>query len=199
MLLKKSFYLYMENYYNILNLDRTASMDDINKSYTHLMEYENNDQKINLIKKAYDTLSDYHKRKKYDDMLDFPLGNFINSLMPNFSPEYKSLAIKNNTNSNTSSNTSKSYFYQERVVQNIIDENGKKVLKEEHYINDNGKENTKKFKKILNEPIQLKQKQLEPIQLDLTVSPLDEEPQHIMEAIRMQPKTRRYKIIKYKN
>jgi hypothetical protein len=43
------------------------------------------------------------------------------------------------------------YFYEEKIEQNIVNENGKTKIKQKHYINDNGKENTKCFEKILND------------------------------------------------
>ena len=71
-----------KNYYDILNLQRGASSDEIKKSYRKLVRKYHPDvskeadaadqmQQINL---AYETLNDAAKRAEYDQMLDNPHG-----------------------------------------------------------------------------------------------------------------------------
>ncbi len=64
-----------KNFYEILEVSRSSSADEIKKSYRRLaMKYHpdrtNNDkikeEKFKIIKKAYETLSDEYKRKEYD-------------------------------------------------------------------------------------------------------------------------------------
>jgi len=52
-----------------------------------------------------------------------------------------------NSNSIKSKNT---YYFEEKIEQNIVNQNGNTKIKQKHYINDNGKENTKCFEKILD-------------------------------------------------
>lgn len=70
-----------ENYYNILEVSETASLDEIKKSYRKLsMMYhpdknKNNPEatsKFQKISEAYETLGDIDKRKEYDAMRNNP-------------------------------------------------------------------------------------------------------------------------------
>lgn len=67
------------NYYEILEVDKSASADDIKKSYRKLaMKYhpdrnngdKNAEEKIKLINEAYNTLSDPDKKSQYDYSLN---------------------------------------------------------------------------------------------------------------------------------
>ena len=68
----------MENYYNILNITNTASMEDITIAYkNHIERYkglpfltESMKEEVKKYKKALYILSDYHKRKSYDNYLE---------------------------------------------------------------------------------------------------------------------------------
>ena len=117
----------MKNYYEILEVDKHASQEIIEKAYKTLVkkyhpdlqpdekkiEYE---QKIKLINDAYDTLSDSNKRILYDKQLE---NNFIevekyNSILgENIRLKKELNNIKNNINSfnnyeNNSSNLNNS-------------------------------------------------------------------------------------------
>ena len=61
------------DYYNILEIDKNASSDDIKSAYKKLaLKYHpdknnGNDDKFKSISEAYSTLSDPQKRKQYDN------------------------------------------------------------------------------------------------------------------------------------
>lgn len=62
----------MNDYYNILGVDRTASTDDIKKAYRKLASLHHPDKggdtlKFQEIQAAYAVLSDPHKRQQYDN------------------------------------------------------------------------------------------------------------------------------------
>ena len=67
----------MTNYYELLKLDKNASMDEIKKSYKKLaLKYhpdrnkdniEENEKKFKKITEAYEVLSDPKKRQEYDN------------------------------------------------------------------------------------------------------------------------------------
>jgi len=69
----------MKNYYEILGVQRSATLEEIKKVYKKLAKKYHPDlnpgnkeaeQKFIEIKEAYDTLSDESKRKSYDAKLD---------------------------------------------------------------------------------------------------------------------------------
>lgn len=69
----------MKNYYEILGVQRSATLEEIKKVYKKLAKKYHPDlnpgnkeaeQKFIEIKEAYDTLSDENKRKSYDAKLD---------------------------------------------------------------------------------------------------------------------------------
>lgn len=67
-----------KNYYKILNLDQQDSIDTIKTKLKKIYSKINNDDpnritKIKIIKEAYDILTDYHKRRVYDDSILDPL------------------------------------------------------------------------------------------------------------------------------
>jgi DnaJ-class molecular chaperone len=77
-----------ENYYNILDIPETASLDEIKKSYRKLsMLYhpdknKNNPEatsKFQKISEAYETLGDIDKRKEYDAMRNNPFIKMMHS------------------------------------------------------------------------------------------------------------------------
>lgn len=71
-----------KNYYDILNLQRGASSDEIKKSYRKLVRKYHPDvskeadaaDKMQQLNLAYETLNDATKRAEYDQMLDNPQG-----------------------------------------------------------------------------------------------------------------------------
>ncbi len=69
----------MKNYYEVLGVQRNATLEEIKKVYKKLAKKYHPDlnqgnkeaeQKFIEIKEAYDTLSDESKRKSYDSKLD---------------------------------------------------------------------------------------------------------------------------------
>jgi curved DNA-binding protein len=63
----------MDNYYDILEVPKNASEDDIKKSYRRLSKKyhpdinNGNDEKFKQINEAYSVLSDFTKRRQYDN------------------------------------------------------------------------------------------------------------------------------------
>lgn len=109
------------NYYKILKITPSATTQEIQNSYNLLIKYELNKEKINLLNKAYDILSDYHKRRNYDDILHnhIFLNNFTNNI------------IQDNNNSN-------SFFFEQIISQNTINNNGDVNTIKKIYTNNNG-------------------------------------------------------------
>lgn len=54
-------------YYKILNIDPSSSMDQIIKSYQEISSKINDEEYMRDVEKAYQTLSDYHSRRIYDN------------------------------------------------------------------------------------------------------------------------------------
>ena len=57
----------MSNYYEIIGLNKLASTEEIIKQYTLLKEQNKSNEKI---EEAFFILTDYHRRKKYDNILE---------------------------------------------------------------------------------------------------------------------------------
>ena len=57
----------MSNYYEIIGLNKLASTEEIIKQYALLKELNKLNEKI---EEAFFVLTDYHRRKKYDSILD---------------------------------------------------------------------------------------------------------------------------------
>jgi curved DNA-binding protein CbpA len=57
----------MSNYYEIIGLNKLASTEEIIKQYTLLKELNKLNEKI---EEAFIVLTDYHRRKKYDNILE---------------------------------------------------------------------------------------------------------------------------------
>jgi DnaJ-class molecular chaperone len=57
----------MSNYYEIIGLNKLASTDEIIKQYNLLKEQNKSNEKI---EEAFFILTDYHRRKKYDNILE---------------------------------------------------------------------------------------------------------------------------------
>ena len=55
------------SYYSILNLDPLSSMTEIKNAYDKIKLSITDNDKINEIEKAYQTLSNYHSRRMYDN------------------------------------------------------------------------------------------------------------------------------------
>ena len=54
-------------YYKILNIDPSSSMDQIIKSYEEISSKINDEEYMRDVEKAYQTLSNYHSRRIYDN------------------------------------------------------------------------------------------------------------------------------------
>lgn len=64
----------MENYYDILQVDRNASEEEIKKAYARLLRKHNPEkdpENFKKIREAYETLSNKERRANYDFMLDY--------------------------------------------------------------------------------------------------------------------------------
>ena len=57
----------MSNYYEIIGLNKLASTEEIIKQYTLLKEQNKSNEKV---EEAFFILTDYHRRKKYDNILE---------------------------------------------------------------------------------------------------------------------------------
>ena len=57
------------NYYSVLDIVPTASMEDIKNVYNEKLNNCLNEDDRNLLNKAYETLIDYNSRRKYDNSL----------------------------------------------------------------------------------------------------------------------------------
>ena len=68
----------IKNLYEILNLTNDASTKEIEEKYFFRKQSSKNKEEENLLEHAYSVLTDYHKRRKYDDNLKKKLDNFIN-------------------------------------------------------------------------------------------------------------------------
>ena len=55
------------SYYKVLNVDPLSSMADIGKAYDKIKSSLEDKEKMNEIEKAYQTLSNYHSRRMYDN------------------------------------------------------------------------------------------------------------------------------------
>jgi hypothetical protein len=97
-------------------------MDEIKSSYNSLIKNETDLHKITLLNKAYSILSDYHKRRLYDDKLETQF------LFDMFTP----LTI------NINNKNVKPYFYEQVISQNTINNNGKIQTIKKIYTNNNG-------------------------------------------------------------
>jgi molecular chaperone DnaJ len=70
-----------ENFYDVLGVSETATLDEIKKSYRKLAKENHpdaggNEETFKKISVAYDTIGDEQKRKQYDIQRKNPFGNF---------------------------------------------------------------------------------------------------------------------------
>jgi DnaJ-class molecular chaperone len=151
-----------ETYYDILELDSNATFEDIRNKYKGLVhKYHpdksniNTDDKFKQVHEAYGVLSNYHKRREYDDKLSsikdttttdmfgdafdvfnnsfFSKGNQLNSTIQNM------MGSQFNNMANTKSN-----FYRSSSTSSTVYNNGVETTYYEENISDNGKRTYKK-------------------------------------------------------
>lgn len=65
------------SYYKILNIDPSSSMDQIIKSYKEISSKINDEEYMRDVEKAYQTLSDYHSRRIYDNQSENSLNQNV--------------------------------------------------------------------------------------------------------------------------
>lgn len=110
-----------KNYYEILEVDKNASLEIIKKAYSTLakkyhpdLQPEDNkdkaEEKLKLINEAYETLSDEEKRKQYDLTIQSNMVSF---------EQYNAIYLEN------------------QELRNIINEMHKKYLRNRYIISDN--------------------------------------------------------------
>lgn len=136
----------MKNYYTKFGIDKNATSKEIEQKYNN---YKLSGNLTTELKNIYDTLSDYHSRRKYDDTLNFLKINipfFGYDFDERYVETYKSYEKKRyhiDTNrylicekSNINGKVIKKYYIEnDGKIQQLSDESIKK-LKEE-YMNKN--------------------------------------------------------------
>jgi DnaJ-class molecular chaperone len=137
----------MKNYYNILNISKNASNDNIKQKTKELIKnikssnISSNDKKIKLkeLEEAYTFLSDYHKRRSLDDYLENESNNNnFNHLIDPFSM-FGSIFNNNNfTNNDIFNNSNKKTFYQSSSYSSTFNKDGNLITEEKTFINNNG-------------------------------------------------------------
>jgi len=91
----------MSNYYQILGLTKLASTEEIIKKYNLIKEQNKLNDKI---EEAFFVLTDYHRRKKYDNILE-KKSIFSIFKIPFFGYDFDEKYVKNyNSNKNTVNN-----------------------------------------------------------------------------------------------
>lgn len=136
----------MDNYYNILEIPKTSSQQDIKKAYKKLALYWHPDKnksinakyKFQKISEAYATLSNPESRRKYDINSTYPVSHLNPfEIFKQFFPDDNLF----NYNLNLNKNNSNSIF--QTISKSIITNNG--VTKQTVTINDNGNIIKKEF------------------------------------------------------
>lgn len=105
-----------KNYYEILEIDKNASQEIIEKAYKVLVKKYHPDlqtspemklkyeSKIKEINEAYETLSDNSKKEIYDNSLKNSENDFNNLYQENINLKNELNNLKNNSYKNTTSN-----------------------------------------------------------------------------------------------
>jgi curved DNA-binding protein CbpA len=86
----------MSNYYDILGIKKTATMDEINDKYHNYLSSNQNTKKID---EAFYVLNDYHRRRKYDTLLE-KRSVFSIFKVPFFGYDFDEKYVKNYSNNN---------------------------------------------------------------------------------------------------
>ena len=131
----------MNNYYQILGVDKNATNQDIEYMYTLLKKSNHIDDKK---AEAYAILSDYHKRRKYDDLLE-KKNRFSLFKIPFFGYDfdesyvYKYSLSDNNKKIETNSEENKKYKIDENKYLIYEKKNLNGVITKNYYIEIDGK------------------------------------------------------------
>ena len=134
----------MKNYYNILNVSKDSSNEEIKEKTKQLVNdlklekiYKNEkDSKMKELEEAYTFLTNYHKRRSLDEYLENRSINLNSS-----NPFNMFDSIFNKTTfpiDNVNSKNSKSFF-KSSSYSTKMNKDGNLVTEEKVFINDNGK------------------------------------------------------------
>ena len=119
----------MSNYYDILGIKRTATMDEINTKYHNLVENNKINKKID---EAFYVLNDYHRRRKYDSLLE-KRSIFSMFKIPFFGYDFDEKYVQNYNNNKVVVNSSygeikrykiddkKYIIYEKKNINGIVD------------------------------------------------------------------------------
>ena len=138
----------MKNYYNILEVSKNASNDEIKKQTKVLIKNVKNmkisleDKKIKLkqLEEAYNFLTDYHKRRSLDEYLEnetTKLSNIDNFINP-FSMFNSIFKDNNFMNTNIMNSENSKTFYQSSSFTSTVNKDGNLVTEEKVITNNNG-------------------------------------------------------------
>jgi curved DNA-binding protein CbpA len=136
----------MINYYNILGVSKTASMNEIKEIFDILKTNKKINEKMI---EAYDILSDYHRRRKYDEIIEkksklaqFNIPFFGNDYGDEYYISKSSSFYSNNPNievkEETKSQQIKKYKLSENtyLIYEKINNNG--TVEKKYYLESNG-------------------------------------------------------------
>lgn len=162
----------MKDYYKFLGIKPSASHDDVRVAYKKYAKYflnkETLDDKdkiyIQKIKQAYSILSDYHKRRQYDNIREGLVNSnqrrFDNISIRTFEPVKQNflkpfLDINFNDNpdkilKNLDLSKNNNYYVQSFQSTAKSNKSGGFDIEEKKYINNNGKKSTKSKKYSTN-------------------------------------------------
>ena len=131
----------MNNYYQILGVDKSATTQDIEYKYALLRNSHHIDDKK---AEAYAILSDYHKRRKYDELLE-KKNRFSLFKIPFFGYDfdenyvYKYSVYDNNKKIETNSEENKKYKVDDKTYLIYEKKNLNGVVTKNYYIEIDGK------------------------------------------------------------
>lgn len=138
----------MKNYYNILEVSKNTSNDEIKKKTKVLiknvknMKISSEDKKIKLkqLEEAYNFLTDYHKRRSLDEYLDYDSSKSSNldDIINPFSMFNSIFKDNNFMNSNILNSENSKTFYQSSSFTTTVNKDGNLVTEEKVITNNNG-------------------------------------------------------------
>lgn len=97
-------------YYKILNIDPSSSMEQVIISYNKIISKLQDEEYMREVEKAYQTLSDYHSRRIYDNQLENNMNQNVTASNEEGGNEFflndniETLGFTNNFSNNSSSN-----------------------------------------------------------------------------------------------